>query len=112
TEPYIAETVPPEQFVSLFSPFLVKDVQDGLALFQPGNVILKGVQGSGKSMLLNLLKPEFRIAYKKAGEEMPIPRKLSRFIGAGINLTRSVAIDFGQRTIEPDHFDDMQSLPI
>ena len=38
-ELYIAETIPPEQFVTLFSPYLVKDVQDGLALFQPGNVV-------------------------------------------------------------------------
>jgi hypothetical protein len=111
-ELYIAETIPPEQFVSLFSPYLVRDVQDGLALFQPGNVVLKGVQGTGKSMLLNLLKPEFRLAYKKANAELPIPRKLARFIGAGINLARSVAIDFGQRMIERDPFDDMESLPI
>jgi len=111
-ELYIAETIPPEQFISLFSPYLVQDIQDGLALFQPGNVVLKGVQGTGKSMLLNLLKPEFRLAYKKARADLPIPRKLSRFIGAGINLARSVAIDFGQRVIEKEHFDDMESFPI
>lgn len=111
-ELYIAETIPPEQFISLFSPYLVRDIQDGLALFQPGNVVLKGVQGTGKSMLLNLLKPEFRLAYKKARAELPIPKKLTRFIGAGINLARSVAIDFGQRVIEEDHFDDMESFPI
>lgn len=111
-ETFLAETIPPQQFVSLFSPFLVKDIPDGLALFQPGNVILKGVQGSGKTMLLNLLKPEFRIAYCKAGKELPIPEQLRGFIGAGINLTRSVAIDFGQRVIELDHFDDMETLPI
>jgi hypothetical protein len=111
-ETFVAETIPPEQFVSLFSPFLVKDIPDGLALFQPGNVILKGVQGSGKTMLLNLLKPEYRVAYCQAGKDLPIPEQLRSFIGAGINLTRSVAIDFGQRVIELDHFDDMETLPI
>ena len=111
-ELYVTETIPPEHFVSLFSPFLVQDTQDALVLFQPGNVILKGIQGSGKSMLLNLLKPEIRIAYKKAGKPLPLPEELTRFIGAGINFTRSVAIDFGQRPIETTRSADSETMPI
>src|SRR3989304_1459770 len=82
-ELYVTETIGPDRFVKLFSPFLVEQT---LALFQPGNVILKGVQGSGKSMLLGLLKPEIRIAYAKANEDFPIKGEFSKFIGAGIAL--------------------------
>jgi hypothetical protein len=84
----------PEEYTQLFSPFLINDT---LAVFQPGNIFLEGVQGSGKSMLLALLKPEIRIAYQNANEEFPIPDEFSRFIGAGINLIRCGAIDFGGR---------------
>jgi hypothetical protein len=95
-ELYVTETVSSDEFVELFSPALL-DVTG--ALFLPGNVVLKGVQGSGKSMLLNLLKPDVRIAYEKQRHRFPLSGKYSRFIGAGINLTTSGAIAFGQRTV-------------
>jgi hypothetical protein len=92
---YVTETIDPESFVSVFSPFIAHDTS---SLFQPGNVVLVGTQGSGKSMLLSLLKPETRVAYAMAGKQFPIsPEGTGRFIGAGVNLTRSGAIDFGQR---------------
>jgi len=89
---YLTESMTPEEYTQLFSPFLIKDT---VAVFQPGNIILEGLQGSGKSMLLALLKPEIRIAYQDANVEFPIPDEFSRFIGAGINLIRCGAIDFG-----------------
>ncbi len=46
-------------------------------------------------MLLGLLKPEVRLAYQKANQEFPIPRKNRQFISAGINLRTSGVIDFG-----------------
>jgi hypothetical protein len=95
-ELYVTETVSSDEFVELFSPSLL-DVTG--ALFLPGNVVLKGVQGSGKSMLLNLLKPEVRIAYERQRRRFPLSGRYSRFIGAGINLTTSGAIAFGQRTV-------------
>ena len=95
-ELYVTETIRSDQFVKIFSPVIVKNVE---ALFLPGNIVLQGVQGSGKSMLLALLKPEVRLAYKLADVPFPVPAQCSRFIGAGINLTRSGAIDFGQRQI-------------
>ena len=60
-ELYVTETIRSDQFVKIFSPVIVKNVE---ALFLPGNIVLQGVQGSGKSMLLALLKPEVRLAYK------------------------------------------------
>ncbi|RZJ78267.1 MAG: hypothetical protein EOO47_14345 [Flavobacterium sp.] len=53
-ELYVGESVGPDKFVGLFSNVIV---EHALSLFQPGHVVLKGLPGSGKSMLLNLLKP-------------------------------------------------------
>lgn len=108
-ELYVTETIQSEDFVKLFSPFLVKYAT---ALFQPGNVVLKGVQGSGKSMLLNLLKPEIRLAYERAGKEFPIPKRCMNFIGAGINISRSGAVDFGQRPFDSKKNDEHDVLPL
>ena len=89
-ELYMTETIRPNDFVDVFSPLLVSDAME---LFQPGNVVLMGVQGSGKSMLLALLKPQVQIAYRRAERSFPVPDEFNRFIGAGLNLTRSGAID-------------------
>ncbi len=102
-ENYITENTSPADFVDVFSPLHLNTLFDTQALFQPGNVVLTGVQGSGKSMLLALLKPDIRIAYSKTPETpFPVPKQHARFIGAGINLTKSGAADFGQRTFKPE----------
>ncbi|PTB97334.1 hypothetical protein C9994_03365 [Marivirga lumbricoides] len=95
-EIYVTESIGSERFVKLFSPFLV---DKAVALFEPGHVILKGLPGSGKSMLLSLLKPSIRIAYHENNVDFPVPKHLSKFIGAGINLKRSGVSDFGQRPV-------------
>lgn len=95
-EIYLTESIGPERFVKLFSPFLV---DKAVALFEPGHVILKGLPGSGKSMLLSLLKPSIRIAYHENNVDFPVPKHLCKFIGAGINLKRSGVSDFGQRPV-------------
>ena len=105
---YFTELIKPKEFANVFSPLLM---QDTLPLFQPGNIILEGTQGSGKSMLLALLKPEIRIAYKKAGKEFPVPGEFSDYIGAGINLIRSAAVDFGERINKKQYEKDSQQLP-
>ena len=69
------------------------------ALFQPGNIVLTGLQGSGKTALLNLLRPEVMISYRRLGAEWPLPKDLSIFVAAGINLNSSKARDFGQRML-------------
>src|SRR5665213_200368 len=107
-ELYVTETVSSSAFVRIFSPFILKNAA---ALFLPGNVVVKGMQGCGKSMLLSLLKPEVRIAYAEAQEDFPLAGKYAKFFGAGINLTRSGAIDFGQRYIGGSG-DEMEILPI
>ena len=107
--PDLTETIKPATFVELFSPLLIPDT---LVLFRPGNVVLKGIQGTGKSMLLNLLKPEIRIAYDEADAPFPVPEADSVFLGAGINITRSGALDFGQRSLDSTSGDDLSEFPI
>ena len=93
---YVTDSPDPRVFVELFSAFPIKHAQ---ALFRSGNVVVRGVQGAGKSMLLNLLRPQIRLAYFQACAGFPVPKQLSRFVGAGINLTRSGILDIGQLPI-------------
>jgi hypothetical protein len=109
-ENYIMESTSPEDFVEVFSPLHLEVLRETLALYQPGDVVLTGVQGSGKSMLLALLRPEILLAYAAKETDFPVPRELGRFVGAGINLTRSGASDFGQRTLGDD--DDPSVWPL
>jgi hypothetical protein len=96
-ELYVTESISSDKFVHLFSPFLV---DKSLALFQPGHIILKGLPGTGKSMLLSLFKTSVRKEYIKNKIPFPVPPEFSEFIGAGINLKRSGVSDFGQRPVD------------
>jgi hypothetical protein len=107
-ELYVTETIGSEKFVKLFSPIFVTHA---LGIFQPGNVVLKGVRGSGKSMVLRLLKPETRIAYKKAGIKFPIPDQLQKFLSAEINITTCGIMSIGQRKLEEGKVDE-EILPL
>lgn len=102
---YVGEKVDPSEFVDIFSYELVPHA---MQLFQPGHVILSGVQGSGKSMLFKLLQPEVRQAYASEGKDLPIHKDNLRFIGAGININQSRCRDFGKR--RPLAGDNMQEL--
>lgn len=92
---YVTDSADPRAFVNLFSDIPVVHAS---ALFELGNVVLKGTQGSGKSMLLNLLHPAIRLEYARASH--PFPVSVPQFIGAGINLTLSGALNIGQRPIQ------------
>jgi len=108
-ELYVTDSPDPKAFVQLFSHL---PVHHALALFRPGNVVLKGTQGSGKSMLLNLFRPQIRLAYHKADAQLPIPQSLRAFLGAGINLTLSGALDIGQRPLRTGLEMDESTFPL
>ena len=94
---YVGEKVDPEEFVEIFS---AKLVPHAMPLFQPGHVVLSGVQGSGKSMLFKLLQPQVRKAYAAMEKDFPIAPDDSRFIGAGININTARCNEFGNRRAE------------
>ena len=98
TELYVTESIETETFAKLFSPVLARETQTH-PLFQAGNIVLTGLQGSGKTALLNLLRPEVMIAYRRLGAEWPLPEHLTKFVTARINLNSSRARDFGQRIL-------------
>ena len=88
---YVTESLTGDEFVRLFSDKLVRETTN---LFTQENTIIEGVQGSGKSMLLSLLRPEIRLAYSRQGKKFPVPGQFGKFFSAGINLTLSGAKDF------------------
>ena len=94
-ELYVGERITSDEFVTIFSPSLVEHTQ---ALFLPGNIVVTGIQGCGKSMLLSLLKPRVRIEYENANEYFPVPPQLRKFICGSVNLAHSNVIDFGYRS--------------
>ena len=97
-ELYLAEQQSESEFVELFSDILVPHVQ---LMFQPGNVVVIGMIGSGKSMLLKLLQLDTRLMYLRAGSmHFPVPKNFRKFISCEINLAHSGAIDFGYRSYE------------
>ena len=88
-----AEIESESKFIILFSDCAVNSC---MQLYKHGNVIITGIEGSGKSMLLNLLKPEIQISYLKSTIPFPVSEK---FLGAGINFSRSGLMDIASRIV-------------
>ncbi|WP_411827520.1 hypothetical protein [Luteolibacter sp. AS25] len=110
-ELYVADSVDQEHFVRLFSSKPMDSLVEFHQLFQAGNVVLLGSQGCGKTMLLTLLRPEIRIAYRKYGEPFPVPADHAQFISAGINLTKSGIAHLAGVTLGQGPQHDLQELP-
>jgi len=85
---WVTEILAPDEFVKMFSPVVASHSED---LFGTGNVVIKGRQGSGKSMLLSLLNTKTRVAYARSGAKYPAPASYKSFISAGIHLIRDNA---------------------
>jgi len=93
-ELYVGDRFTSREFVTIFSDYLVPHA---LPIFIPGNVVVTGIQGSGKTMLLGLLNPRVRLEYEAEGEEFPVPAKRRKFLSASVNIAHQNAIDFGLR---------------
>lgn len=85
---WVTEILAPNDFVKMFSPIIASDSEE---LFGTGNVVIKGRQGSGKSMLLSLLNTRTRVAYSRSGQKYPAPNNYKTFIAAGVHLIRDNA---------------------
>lgn len=114
TEAYVSHTVSEHHFVQYFSPVLVVP---SVAIFQAGNVVVRGTQGSGKSMLLRLLDPEIRIAYfevdpgeKSADTRYPVPPELRKFISSRVDLNKSGLLDIANTLPDKATSDDVSDL--
>ena len=94
---WVTEILDPGAFVKMFSDTLVRDAE---ALFSAGNIVLKGRQGSGKSMLLTLLETTTRVAYASTHTEYPVPIKQRNFLSAGVQLTQQSAALVAARAAE------------
>ncbi len=114
TEAYVTHTVSESHFVRYFSPVLVRPAG---AIFQSGNVVVRGTQGSGKSMLLRLLDPEIRIAYFEAESNdsspdtrFPVPSELRKFISSRVDLNKSGLLDIANTLPDRPTPDDTSKL--
>lgn len=97
SDAYVINTVSEERFVRYFSPLLV---DSSSLIFQKGNVVVRGTQGSGKSMLLCLLDPRIRNAFMRvqkstqnADFEYPLANDQRNFISTRIDLNKSGLLD-------------------
>lgn len=114
TEAYVTHTVTDEHFVRFFSSVMVSSAG---AILQPGNVVVKGTQGSGKSMLLRLLDPEIRIAYfnvdpreESPDTAYPVPAALRRFISTRVDLNKSGLLDIANTLPNRPEPEDLADL--
>lgn len=100
-----------KEFVHVFSDVPLRSAVD--PLFQEGNVVLAGTQGCGKTMLLQLLRPDTRIAYfdEKKSRDFPISEELRNFISAGVNLVKSGMPDIAGVTLNRGDDHDVDQLP-
>ena len=87
---------------------------------ESGNIVLCGPQGCGKTMVLNLLRPEMKLAYKHEGEPFPV-KGGNVYISSGVNITRAGLtnlLDVGFSSIEeeqeklPRYFSDMFNFTV
>lgn len=91
----MTERVNELDFPAFFSPTLIPLV---LPLFQPGNVMLSGTQGTGKTMLLALLDSQIRLAFWNDRQNpFPVEPEFCKFVGANINLSTSKVLKFNER---------------
>ena len=92
---YATEGINELDFPKIFSPTLIPLV---MPLFQAGNVLLSGTQGTGKSMLLALLNTDVRLAFwDHSIHDFPVDAEFGKFVGASINLSNSLVLKFTER---------------
>lgn len=98
-DPLVTELIEePERYSEMFSERIL--VGETLEVFQPVNVVLVGPQGSGKSMILNLIRYIVLSEWISKHGKPPTPLKhISPFFGISVNLVRANFHVFGRRSV-------------
>lgn len=98
-DPLVTELIEdPPLYREMFSERIL--VGETLQVFQPANVVLLGPQGSGKSMILNLVRYSVLSEWISPQGIPPAPLKhLEPFFGISVNLVRANFHIFGRRSI-------------
>ena len=87
---------------------------------ESGHVVLCGPQGCGKTMVLNLLRPQMKLAYKQEGVDFPVEDD-NVYISSGVNISRkglTNILDIGYSSIEeereklPRYFGDLLNFTV
>lgn len=96
--PVVTETIEdPVHYREVFSQKIL--VGETLEVFRRVNVALLGPQGSGKSMILNLVRQPVLREWLDDKGRPPVPlRHIDPFFGISINLTRASIHVFGRRS--------------
>ncbi len=109
-DPLVTELIDdPDLYRRVFSERIL--VGETLQVFQPVNAVLLGPQGSGKSMILNLIRYKVLAGWLRNGRSLPSPlRHVKPFLGISINLVRANLHAFGRRSVaksmgqdDPEH---------
>ncbi len=97
--PLVAERIrDPKLYRKLFSPKVL--VGETLEVFQPVNVVLLGPQGSGKSMILNMIRLPVVAEWLSKHNTMPEPlSSIPPYFGLCVNLVLCNFHAFGRRSI-------------
>src|SRR5215212_6580016 len=95
SDPLVTELIEnPALYQDMFSETIL--VGETLAMYRPHNVCLVGPQGSGKSMLLNLIRYQVMAQYLATSGRPPrFLQSIQPFFGISINLARANFHTFG-----------------
>lgn len=98
-DPLVTELIEdPVRYHKMFSEEIL--VGETLQVFQPANVIIVGPQGSGKSMILNLVRHTVMSNWISGEGTPPDPlRHVTPFFGISVNLVRANFHAFGRRSV-------------
>jgi hypothetical protein len=98
-EPLVSELIEdPDRYHKMFSESIL--VGETLQVYMPANIVLLGPQGSGKTMILNLLRYQVLAKWLSKNNAPPSPlRHVNPFLGISINLTRASFHIFGRRSV-------------
>ncbi|MCJ7576508.1 MAG: hypothetical protein MUO80_07560 [Dehalococcoidia bacterium] len=98
-DPLVTELIEePKLYRKMFSERIL--VGETLSAFLPVNTVLVGPQGSGKSMILNLIRYRIIAEWVSKTHLQPAPlRHIAPFLGISVNLTRINLQAFGRRPI-------------